>query len=184
MLFWVSKPDSIFSVYHSSPSSHVRSSLIGWSFILGNTDCNIVPTCGCRTIRVRKYLQLGTVQGDCEKFSSLFVWLTFMMQVVTVSAVGYVHGLWSGALQATSCQHWLVSIHVLFISNVLPLTGYQTTEKWRLNLCNFCYSAISPFVYNNKTGYRGRNSSQTWTLLFFVCWLNFRLQNVYIIWKF
>ena len=44
MLFCVSKPDSIFSVYHSSPSSHVRSSLIGWSFILGNTDCNTVPT--------------------------------------------------------------------------------------------------------------------------------------------
>ena len=33
-----------FSVYHSSPSSYVRSSLIGWSFILGNTDCNTVPT--------------------------------------------------------------------------------------------------------------------------------------------
>ena len=30
MLFFVSKPDSIFSVFHSSPSSHVRSSLIGW----------------------------------------------------------------------------------------------------------------------------------------------------------
>ena len=44
MRFCVSKPDSIFSVYHSSPSSHVRSSLIGWSFILGNTDCNTVPT--------------------------------------------------------------------------------------------------------------------------------------------
>ena len=44
MLFCVSKLDSIFSVYHSSPSSHVRYSLIGWSFILGNTDCNTVPT--------------------------------------------------------------------------------------------------------------------------------------------
>ena len=44
MRFCVSKPDSIFSVYHSSPSSHVRSSLVGWSFILGNTDCNTVPT--------------------------------------------------------------------------------------------------------------------------------------------
>ena len=44
MLFCVSKPDSIFSVFHSSPSSHVSSSLIGWSFILGNTDCNTVPT--------------------------------------------------------------------------------------------------------------------------------------------
>ena len=27
-------------------------------------------------------LQLGTVQGDCEKLSGLFVWLTIMMQVI------------------------------------------------------------------------------------------------------
>ena len=44
MLFCVSKPQSLFSVYHSSPSSHVRSSLIGWLFIIGYTDCNTVPT--------------------------------------------------------------------------------------------------------------------------------------------
>ena len=36
---------------------------------------------GCRTIRVRKCLQLGTIQGDREKVYSLFVWLTIMMQV-------------------------------------------------------------------------------------------------------
>ena len=33
-------------------------------------------------IRVKKYLQLGTVQGNCEKFSSLFVRLTIMMEVI------------------------------------------------------------------------------------------------------
>ena len=42
--FFASQSLILCAVYDSSPSSHVRSSLIGWLFMLGNTDCNTVPT--------------------------------------------------------------------------------------------------------------------------------------------
>ena len=42
--FFASQSLILCAVYHSSPSSHVRFSLIGWLFILGYTDCNTVPT--------------------------------------------------------------------------------------------------------------------------------------------
>ena len=42
--FFASQSLILCVVYHSSPSSHVRSSLIGWLFILGYRDCNTAPT--------------------------------------------------------------------------------------------------------------------------------------------
>ena len=77
------KPNSICAVYHS-----VKNYLPQQLLWLADYSSYGIQTAtqsqpgGCRTIRVRKYLQLGTVQGDCEKFSSLFVWLTIMMQVI------------------------------------------------------------------------------------------------------
>ena len=51
--FFASQRLILCAVYHSSPSSHVRSSLIGsW----GKQTATQSQPGGCRTIRVRKYL--------------------------------------------------------------------------------------------------------------------------------
>ena len=78
---------------------------------------------GCRTIRVRKYLQLGTVQGDCEKLSSLFVWLTIMRQVI---------------IHQIANQRWAL----IWIWRAILISRFVSVQCYAIYMNNHIFSSI------------------------------------------